>query len=90
MNDEQREEPQSISESDARELELESSMADEEVEDDEEEIDVDASLAACLESRLAVGTRRSARLIDNEEDRLSRTMAQLMHEQDVQERLRQQ
>ena len=37
VNDEQREEPQSISESDARELELESSMADDEVEDDEEE-----------------------------------------------------
>ena len=65
-------------------------MADEEVEDDEEEIDVDASLAACLEARLAVGTRRSAKLIDNEEDRLSRTMAQLMNEQDVQELIRQQ
>ena len=50
MNDEQSEEPQSISESDARELELESSMVDEEVEDDEEEIDVHAPLAACLES----------------------------------------
>ena len=46
MNDGQTQEPQSISESDARELELQSSMADKEVEDDKEEIDVDASLAA--------------------------------------------
>ena len=65
-------------------------MADDEVEDDEEEIDVDACLAACLETRLAVATRRSARLIDNDEDRLRRTMAQLMYEQDVQELIRQQ
>ena len=56
--------------------------ADNAVEEDEEEVDMDVSIAACLENRAIVqGMRRSGRLAAREGVLRDAHMAQLMQEQ---------
>ena len=56
--------------------------ADDVVEEDEEQVDMDVSIAACLDNRAIVqGMRRSGRLAAREEMLRDAHMAQLMQEQ---------
>ena len=88
-HDGQQEEPESISEADAAQLQAERDMCDEDddsyVEDDEEEIDTEVALVNCIEQKPFVGLRRSSRVSATADERQSLRMAQLRQEQTVQE-----
>jgi len=77
-------EDEPVSEADGLEgqAEEEECDADNAVQEDEEEVDMDVSIAACLENRAIVqGMRRSGRLAAREEMLRDAHMAQLMQEQ---------